>query len=170
MNLNLPTPGKLPRCHQQLQVEDTQRPCASTLVQKMLPAPTVTNRTLSGPVLQVLSPELEEAACQCALPLCQWQLAFDDPARPGTHGTPQTRRPTGKSPFPVPPIADFKLAGNRPGAGIPDSESPAARIMIYSLRCTRTVGTVLAPDAPRRWADCAFPSLPPLPRRRTTAR
>ena len=27
----------------------------------------------------------------------------------------------------------------------------------YSLRCTRTVGTVLAPDAPRRWSDCTFP-------------
>ena len=25
------------------------------------------------------------------------------------------------------------------------------------LRCTRTVGTVLAPDAPRRWSDCTFP-------------
>ena len=28
----------------------------------------------------------------------------------------------------------------------------------YSLRCTRTVGTVPAPDAPRRWADCTIPS------------
>jgi hypothetical protein len=43
-------------------------------------------------------------------------------------------------------------AGQRAGTGL-----GCGRARNYSLRCTRTVGTVLAPDAPRRWSDCAFP-------------
>ena len=43
-------------------------------------------------------------------------------------------------------------AGQRAGTGL-----GCGRARNNSLRCTRTVGTVLAPDAPRRWSDCAFP-------------
>ena len=44
-------------------------------------------------------------------------------------------------------------AGQRAGTGL-----GCGRARNYSLRCTRTVGTVPAPDAPRRWADCTIPS------------
>ena len=44
-------------------------------------------------------------------------------------------------------------AGQRVGSGL-----GCGRARSYSLRCTRTVGTVPAPDAPRRWADCTIPS------------
>ena len=44
-------------------------------------------------------------------------------------------------------------AGQRVGSGL-----GCGRARNYSLRCTRTVGTVPAPDAPRRWADCTIPS------------